>query len=42
MFYKSTDNVNLRFYVKEIGDLTANVTSQALRGILVFTIVPIL
>lgn len=42
MFYKSTNNVNLRFYVKEIGDLTANVTSQALRGTLVFTIVPIL
>lgn len=41
-FYKTNDKLNLRFYVKEIGDLTAPVTTQMLRGTLVFTIVPVL
>lgn len=42
-FYKSNDRVNLRFYVKEVGDLSPAVTvsSQALRGTLTFTIVPV-
>lgn len=41
MFYKTQDKVNLTFYVKELGDLSAPVTSQVLRGTLVFTIVPV-
>jgi hypothetical protein len=40
-FYKSNDRVNLRFYVKEVGTLTDSVTSQALRGTMTFTIVPV-
>jgi hypothetical protein len=40
-FYKSNDRVNLRFYVKEIGTLSATVLSQALRGTMTFTIVPV-
>lgn len=40
-FYKSSDQVNLRFYVKEIGTPSATVSSQILRGTLTFTIVPI-
>ena len=39
MFYKSNDQVNLRFYVKEIGNPAAVVSSQVLRGTLTFTIV---
>lgn len=41
MFYKSTDRVNLRFYVKQIDNLQATVLSQALRGTMTFTIVPV-
>jgi len=38
-FYKSTELVNLRFYVKEIGTPSAAVLSQVLRGTMMFTIV---
>lgn len=41
MFFKSTDEVNLRFYVKEIGTPSATVSSQVLRGTMTFTIVPV-
>ena len=41
MFYKSSDRVNLRFYVKQIDNLSATVLSQALRGTMTFTIVPV-
>lgn len=40
-FYKSSDQVNLRFFVKEIGTLSATVTSQVLRGTMTFMIVPV-
>lgn len=40
-FYKSNDRVNLRFYVKQIDNLQATVLSQALRGTMTFTIVPV-
>jgi hypothetical protein len=40
-FYKSNDRVNLRFYVKEMGNPSATVLSQALRGTMTFTIVPV-
>jgi hypothetical protein len=40
-FYKSNDKLNLRFYVKEIGNLTAPVLTQMLRGTMTFTIVPV-
>jgi hypothetical protein len=33
--------VNLRFYVKEMGNPSATVLSQALRGTMTFTIVPV-
>jgi hypothetical protein len=40
-FYKSSDQVNLRLYVKEIQTPSNAVLSQALRGTMTFTIVPV-
>jgi hypothetical protein len=40
-FYKSNDRVNLRFYVKEIGNPSGLVGSEILQGTMTFTIVPV-
>lgn len=41
MFYKSTDKVNLRFYVKRIDNISVAVNTTALKGLMTFTIVPV-
>lgn len=38
-FYKSTDKVDLRFYVRNLANSATTVTSQYLRGTMTFTIV---